>query len=607
VLEAGTTTSRRGRRTVRSRRRLLLQRSLPIVTLLGALALLGLVFAGSGATLAPGVRIAGIDVGGLTPHQARVRLARRELALANTPVIFTSGNRTWSIRPASLGVTIDTRAAVDAARRHGQGFGPFRGFRRLAVSLFGANVQPPVRVWRTALKLELDRITSGFDRPHRDAAIRLRGLRLAVVPAQAGVVLDRRAAAVVLVRGLSSFERKPIALPVRVDRPRVTAADLAPAATEIRTALSAPVGLKLGLTRWRLNRYLIASLLEPPHGGLRRLHIAGTAAHAYFVALAKRVGRPPVDARFAVDGPKVTIVPGMPGRTLDVAATAKNLLAAVLSPSARLATVVVGGQQPARSTADLQALGVTGLVSSYETLFGGVANRIHNVEVVSHLIDDQLIAPGKEWSFNRATGARTAGKGFLVAPVIINGEVQTGLGGGVCQVSTTVFNAVYEAGLKITARTNHALYIPHYPLGRDATVDYPSVDLKFVNDTGHWLLLRTFASSSSLNVSLYGALQHRKVETQTQPLSVVGPAPLKPVPDPTLPRGKKVVENTGVPAQATTVERKVYASDGKLLYDDTFHSSYQAEPGLIRVGTKKLVKATSRPPLSVVPLPPLQQ
>jgi len=86
--------------------------------------------------------------------------------------------------------------------------------------------------------------------------------------------------------------------------------------------------------------------------------------------------------------------------------------------------------------------------------------------------------------------------------VIINGELSSGLGGGVCQVSTTVFNAAYEAGLKITARTNHALYISHYPLGRDATVNYPDIDLKFVNDTGHWLLLRTFVGSSSLTVAL---------------------------------------------------------------------------------------------------------
>ena len=136
----------------------------------------------------------------------------------------------------------------------------------------------------------------------------------------------------------------------------------------------------------------------------------------------------------------------------------------------------------------------------YETIYGGDPNRIHNVQLVAHLVDNKLIAPGATFSFNGTTGERSADKGFLEAPVIVNGELQTGLGGGVCQVSTTVFNAAYEAGLPITARTNHALYISHYPLGRDATVNYPDIDLKFVNDTGHWLLLRTFVGSSSLVV-----------------------------------------------------------------------------------------------------------
>ena len=99
--------------------------------------------------------------------------------------------------------------------------------------------------------------------------------------------------------------------------------------------------------------------------------------------------------------------------------------------------------------------------------------------------------------------------------MIVNGELTTGLGGGVCQVSTTVFNAAFEAGLKITERTNHALYISHYPQGRDATVNYPDVDLQFVNDTGNWLLLRTFVSSSSLTVGLYGTPVHRKVTSTT--------------------------------------------------------------------------------------------
>src|SRR6185312_10952063 len=150
----------------------------------------------------------------------------------------------------------------------------------------------------------------------------------------------------------------------------------------------------------------------------------------------------------------------------------------------------------------------TGTVGAYETVYGGDPNRIHNVQLVSHLVDKHVIAPGATFSFNGTTGERSADKGFLEAPVIINGELQNGLGGGVCQVSTTVFNAAYEAGLPIVERTNHALYISHYPQGRDATVNYPDTDLKFVNDTDHWLLLRTFVGSYSLTVGLYGAPQH---------------------------------------------------------------------------------------------------
>src|SRR5439155_6275680 len=148
------------------------------------------------------------------------------------------------------------------------------------------------------------------------------------------------------------------------------------------------------------------------------------------------------------------------------------------------------------------------------------------------------------------------------------GELATGLGGGVCQVSTTVFNTAYEAGLKITARTNHALYISHYPQGRDATVDYPDVDLRFVNDTRHWLLLRTFVSSDSLTVNLYGTPVHRKVDTETAPLVTTGGAPVKRIPDPSLYKGRQVVDESGSPSLSTSVHRKVYTESGKLLYDD---------------------------------------
>jgi vancomycin resistance protein YoaR len=150
-----------------------------------------------------------------------------------------------------------------------------------------------------------------------------------------------------------------------------------------------------------------------------------------------------------------------------------------------------------------------------------------------------------------------------------------------------VFNAAYEAGLKITQRTNHALYISHYPQGRDATVNYPDVDLKFVNDTDHWLLLRTFVGSSQLTVNLYGAPQHRKVESTTTPLVTTAQPPVKKTVDPSLKPGETAVDDYGSPALATSVTRKVYDASGKLLYDNTWYSSYVSTPKLVRVGPKK--------------------
>jgi vancomycin resistance protein YoaR len=235
-------------------------------------------------------------------------------------------------------------------------------------------------------------------------------------------------------------------------------------------------------------------------------------------------------------------------------------------------------------------MGITGLVGSYETSFTGTANRIHNVQLVAKLLDNELIAPGATFSFNKTTGERSAERGFLIAPQIENGELVDALGGGVCQVSTTVFNAAFEAGLDITDRTNHALYISHYPLGRDATVSWPSPDLKFRNDTGHWLLLRTFSSTSTLLVGLYGTPQHRKVVSETAPLEITGKPPVKKVPDPTLLVGKKIVEDPGQPSSTTHVIRRVYSADGKLMYENTWYSNYRASPKVVRVGTKKKKK-----------------
>jgi vancomycin resistance protein YoaR len=557
-----------------------------VVALSGAV--LGLAFAGSPAHLPAGVRIAGVDVGGMTPGAAQRLLERKAAALAHTPVTFSAGAHTWHFSPSQLGVRVSWHDAVQAARREGEGFGPLRGFKRLDVRVFGADVAPQTQVYDTALRYVLGRIADEVDVPHRDASVALRGMRPVIVPGRVGRTLDRPGAAITIVRALASLTREQTSLPLRVDPPTVQANDLTVVEAEARTALSAPVRLTLGATRWRIYPRRIAQLLELPADGRRDLRIGGAAADRWFAGLARKVDRPPVDATWRISSRGIHVVPDFPGYSLDVRRSAEALLQALLvtDPALRSASLVAETQRAARTTGDAQAMRIRGLVSSYETFYGGDPNRIHNVQLVAHLIDGHVIAPGATFSFNRATGARTADKGFKVAPVIINGELQTGLGGGVCQVSTTVFNAAYEAGLPIAARTNHALYISHYPQGRDATVNYPDVDLKFVNDTGHWLLVRTWVGSSSLTVALYGTPLHRRVVSEVRPLVDTGAPPLKEIANPALPKGERVLDDAGQPSRSTSVRRLVYDAHGKLLYDTTFYSSYRAEPRIVEVGTK---------------------
>jgi len=550
-----------------------------------------LVYAGSSGTIAKGVSIEGVDVGGLSTAEATHTLEQQGRRALAQPVDFVADRRRFRLTAAQIGLTPAWSAAVASAQREGDGFAPLRGFKRMKLRLFGGDVDVHASYRAGALKAELARIAAKVDRPHRDAALVLHGLRPATAPAQTGRVLDRNAAATAIVAALTSVSRgSKVVLPMMVDKPRVTGTTLAAARAQLGTAVSAPVVLTLGPTRYRIPRWKIATLLKLPRNGATKLRIGGPAADTFFKAKQRVVDTPAHDAQFVVTAKGIHVRPSIDARVLDVPKTADALLAAAIRPANRTAAIAVATQQPKRTTQDALAMGITGLYSSYTTYYGGVPNRVHNVEVVSHLVDNTLIPPGKEFSFNGTTGERNAAKGLLEAPVIINGELQNGLGGGTCQVSTTVFNAAYEGGLPITARTNHALYISHYPQGRDATVNYPDTDLKFVNDTGHWLLLRTFVSASSLTVNLYGTPEHRKVVSETSPLVTTGPVPEKIVKDPTLLVGQRVVDHQGSPSLSTSVNRKVYDENGKLLYDNTWYSSYVGDKSIIRVGTKKKPK-----------------
>jgi vancomycin resistance protein YoaR len=565
------------------------------VTLVGLIAA-GVLFAGSPERIPSGVTLAGVPLGGLTAEQAEAKLRERAAEVASTPVVFTAGENRWALTPRQLEVRVDWAAAVQEALEVGHGPLPLRGLKRVKVRLFGEDLEPHADYFEGGLQFRVDQMARRIERPAREAAIVLRGLSPVIVPAEAGRELVREEAQSLVIGALAGFERTPVELPVRVDEPEVQAAQLEPVADQVRTALSAPVRIVFNGAQITTSAPQLAPLLDLPRDGRTQLRVGGPAAERFFRNLARGVARRPVSADFEpLAGGRVRVVPSRNGRALNVEASGRSLLTGALSTTRRQAVLVVGVVEPRLTTGEARALGITRLLSAYRTAYSGTYDRIRNLQLAVAALDGTLVKPGQEFSFNKEVGPRTRDKGYRPAPVIINGEYKDGVGGGVSQVATTVFNAAWEAGLKITARTAHALYIGRYPVGRDATVNYPEIDLQFLNDTKGSVFIRARYDDTGIAIMLLGKAANRRVVSAAGELEEIGPPEVERELDPTLFVGEKVIEDLGEPARAVTVTRTVYVGDN-VLYRETWNTTYRSEPRIVRVGTMPTPVETKPPP-----------
>jgi vancomycin resistance protein YoaR len=194
---------------------------------------------------------------------------------------------------------------------------------------------------------------------------------------------------------------------------------------------------------------------------------------------------------------------------------------------------------------------------------------------MADFIDGTIIRPGEVFSFNDVVGPRTSQRGFLEGQMIIGSLVLPSIGGGVCQTATTLFNDAFELGLPILSRTNHNLYLAHYPLGRDATVSWGGPDFKFRNDLKHGLLIKASYTDQTLTFTVYGTPEGRRIVSHTGPQVNWTKPSMNYAVDPNAPRRSvKVVAGSGELGFDVTVTRQVYDASGKLLRHDTFRSHY---------------------------------
>jgi vancomycin resistance protein YoaR len=249
------------------------------------------------------------------------------------------------------------------------------------------------------------------------------------------------------------------------------------------------------------------------------LGIDSVKLHDALAPLLRPFEAPPVDARFTWSGPTVAIVPSTPGRVIDLAAAVPGILAAQ-----RQVPVPVVEQQPARNTEWAQRLNITEVVSTFTTNHPPGQPRVQNIHRACDLVNGTIVEPGQTFSLNAAIGPRTPDRGFVLAPGFSTEEgFFDAYGGGVSQFSTTVFNATFFGGYKDVTHTPHSIYISRYPLGREATLDYPGVDNQFQNDSNSGVLVTCSYTESSITVTYYGNKEGRTVEAE-------GPVVLEEIP-----------------------------------------------------------------------------
>lgn len=574
-------------------------------SVLAGVILLGGVVAGTDIALSlgrihPGVRIGEVPVGRMTVADATSAVAAHVARASEEPVSIQVEDATWTIAADDVALSVDATGLAGQAFEVGRGtFGEAVSQRARAI-FGGMEVPLELDYADEALAGALDAIEAETTQPPIDAAVHVDGTQVTRTEPSDGLGIDREEAARAIIAAFVA-EHRTVTLQLVSLAPEIDTAATEDAYQAALAMVSAPVSLYYEDKRWEVPAATIGEWV-----GFRRAETTSTPVlEAYIVSeevsatilpMVAEVGRPAKDATFKASSGQVTIVPSEDGLAVDGESLTTRLETVLVRSSDRTAELTMRRVSPARTTEDAQAMGIKERIATFTTEYSpSNAPRVNNIHVLSDALNGTLIAPGEVFSFNGTIGQRTAAKGYQEASAIVGGKLVPQLGGGICQVGTTIFNTVFFSGLPVVERRNHSQYISSYPKGRDATVSWGGPDFKFKNDTDHWILVATSYSNSSVTISLYGTDPGYEVTYKTGDWTEVIAPPVREVKDATLPAGTKVIEERGVSGRTIVVTRTV-TKGGSVVRTDTFKSVYRPVEEVVRVGTKPVPSETTTTP-----------
>ncbi len=564
----------------------------------------------------PGVRVWGVDVSGMTPAQAAAALNGQFTYPSMTTITFRDGQNVWPVSAADLGVHFDVERTVQAAYEVGRSPNLLVSLRQQATAWRQGYVISPVLVYdQQAAHRHLQAIAAQINRPAIDATVSISGLEVISTPGQIGRQVDERATLDNLNATITRLQDGEVAVVVVETPPQIM--DATEAAQTVRAILASdlevfiPDAAPTDPGPWTASRealaemVLLARIPDPDgEGQVYAVSLNEAQLHAFLDPLVPQLAREPVNARFVFNDQTralEVLMPSVTGRQLDVPATIQLINQMAPSPDHRVPLVFRVIEPAVPDTATAEELGVTELISSATTYYyGSGEGRRANIATAASRFHGLMIAPGEEFSFNRYLGEVSTETGFEQALIIFNGRTIEGVGGGVCQVSTTAFQAAFYAGYPINERWPHGYWVGYYDSGEgkgmDATVYEPLVDLRFTNDTPYWLLIETYADlrNATLTFQFYSTSDGRTVEKDGPYISNIVPhGPALYEENPELSPGQQRQVDFAVDGFDAVVNRTVYR-DGQVLYEDAFFSQYipwqavyQVAPGHIPPGAPR--------------------
>lgn len=541
-----------------------------------------------------GVRVGGEDVSGLSWEEARSRLDEIWRPFLSSPLIIRLGDRKWTPAAPEIGISVDYVTPLREAYLWGRSGGVARRLEEQYASV------SRMRHWP---------VRAAFDRSKLSAYLDslAKSIRVGPEPASVLIVGDG---------GKRSFVIKPSAEGREVANleglktyapdfaravPHVVELELDPVAPDVTTTqmqqvvaageslLEGELTVQAGDASWHIDRATLSDrlrLVQGPNGPTPAFDLRPTDFNVLLEAVEKALNRPPVEPKIRLDPESVKfkfLTPPQSGAAVD----REELLARLrkgLENGTSLVTVPIKVVEPSLVRATPSSLGLNwtfGFGDSYFT--GSAENRIHNIEVASKRLDGIILEPGETFVFNESLGPITYATGFVDGLIIINDRTIPGVGGGVCQVSTTMFRAAFLAGLPIKERWQHLYRVSYYELGPgnppgfDASVYEQSLNMQFENDTAGHLMVKTDfdRAKKRLRFLLMGGAQKRQVKMSASRGAAIPPPPPRIVANPNLRPGQREQTDHAVAGMRARVGRQVWL-DGKLHLEDEFASNFVA-------------------------------